>query len=200
MARSTRYGVRNPQRFSWDTKNGSMFVADIGQNLVEEISPVTAGANLGWNKWEGSYKYVNGRVDTANPRSEPGLTWPIVEYDHTTRCCSASPSPACIVYRDNAIPQLTEHADLRRQPERRDLLRRAPTSCPKRRTGRDPPHPASTTTAAKTLLQMIKEKNAQQGRPPATRADLRFGVGPDGQMFVLNKRDGVIRLLVPDGK
>ena len=45
---------------------------------------------------------------------------------------------------------------------------------------------------------VIKEKNAQQGKPPATRADLRFGLGPDGQIFVLNKGDGVIRLLVPD--
>ena len=48
-------GVRNPQRFSWDPKNGNMYVADIGQNIVKEISPVTAGADLGWNKWEGSF-------------------------------------------------------------------------------------------------------------------------------------------------
>ena len=52
---------------------------------------------------------------------------------------------------------------------------------------------------AKTLLQVIQEKNADQGRSPATRADLRFGPGPDGQVFLLNKYDGVIRLLVPNG-
>ena len=51
--------------------------------------------------------------------------------------------------------------------------------------------------SSKTLLQLIQEKNTSQGKPPATRADLRLGVGPQGQMFVLNKRDGVIRLLVP---
>ena len=49
----------------------------------------------------------------------------------------------------------------------------------------------------KTLLQLIQEKNAAQGKTPAPRADLRFGRGPNGQIFVLNKRDGVIRLLVP---
>ena len=50
---------------------------------------------------------------------------------------------------------------------------------------------------SKTLLQLIQEKNTAQGKPPAARADLRLGVGPQGQMFVLNKRDGTIRLLVP---
>jgi hypothetical protein len=50
----------------------------------------------------------------------------------------------------------------------------------------------------KTLLQIIKEKNAEQGKTPATRADLRFGLGPQGQIFIMNKRDGIIRLLVPD--
>ena len=50
---------------------------------------------------------------------------------------------------------------------------------------------------AKTLLQLIQSKNAQQGRNPATRADMRLGSGPDGQVLVLNKYDGVIRLLVP---
>jgi hypothetical protein len=54
--------------------------------------------------------------------------------------------------------------------------------------------------SAKTLLQLIKEKNAAQGKTPATRADLRFGSGPNGQVFLLNKRDGVIRLLVPDAR
>ena len=50
---------------------------------------------------------------------------------------------------------------------------------------------------AKTFLQIIQEKNKAQGKPPATRTDLRFGQGPNGQIFLLNKRDGTIRLLVP---
>ena len=49
---------------------------------------------------------------------------------------------------------------------------------------------------AKTLLQLIKEKNTQQGKPPAARADLRLGDG-QGQLFVMNKRDGMIRVLTP---
>ena len=51
---------------------------------------------------------------------------------------------------------------------------------------------------AKTLLQLVQEKNREQGKEPATRADLRYGSGPDGQVFIMNKHDGTIRLLVPD--
>jgi hypothetical protein len=49
---------------------------------------------------------------------------------------------------------------------------------------------------AKTLLELVQDKNTKQGKQPAPRADLRFGYGPNGQLFVLNKHDGVIRLLV----
>ena len=51
----------------------------------------------------------------------------------------------------------------------------------------------------RTLLQLVNEKLAGQGKPAAMRVDLRFGFGPQGQIFLLNKRDGVIRLMVPDG-
>jgi hypothetical protein len=50
---------------------------------------------------------------------------------------------------------------------------------------------------SKTLLQLIREKNAAAGKPAAPRVDLRLGVGPQGQLFVMNKRDGIIRVIVP---
>lgn len=51
----------------------------------------------------------------------------------------------------------------------------------------------------KSLLQLIREKNTVQGKDAAPRADMRLGVGANDQLFILNKRDGVIRLVVPDG-
>ena len=57
-----------------------MFVADIGQNIVEEVSPVTAGANLGWNDWEGSYRFISRQaVSLEKPRSDPAMTYPVAE-------------------------------------------------------------------------------------------------------------------------
>src|SRR6185437_9604967 len=68
------YGCRNPQRFSWDPKNGNMFLADIGQEVVEKVTLVTPGANLGWNIWEGSFTYGPGKVGTGNPRGDQAVT------------------------------------------------------------------------------------------------------------------------------
>jgi glucose/arabinose dehydrogenase len=192
-------GVRNPQRFSWDSKTGRMFVADIGQNIVEEISPVTAGANLGWNKWEGSYRYA-GRsgVDMSGPRSESGMTWPVAEFDHRDPLLQRAAITGVYVYRETAIKQLQNLLIFGDNPSGEIFYVHAdklPTDNPSaihRILLNDKGTP-------KTLLQIIKEKNAEQGRPqPATRADLRFGLGPQGQIFLMNKRDGIIRLLVAD--
>jgi hypothetical protein len=193
-------GVRNPQRLFWDLKNGNMFMSDIGQNIVEEISPVTAGANLGWNLWEGSYAFLSrNEVRLSEPRSDPKITYPIAEYGQIDPLLQ--PNSAAIgglVYRRNEIPQLKDlllfgdnpsgeifyvHAD--KLPNGgQDAIRRVLF----KETG-----------ASKTLLKLIQEKNGKQGKQPATRADLRFGIGPNGQVFILNKRDGTIRLIVPDG-
>ena len=50
----------------------------------------------------------------------------------------------------------------------------------------------------KTLLQLIREKNAAQGKPPAPRADLRFGRGaerPDFHHEQARRRDSPARSL-----
>jgi hypothetical protein len=47
----------------------------------------------------------------------------------------------------------------------------------------------------KTFFQVIKDKMAGSGKPEPRRVDLRFGFGHDEQIFIMNKRDGYIRLL-----
>jgi Glucose / Sorbosone dehydrogenase len=192
-------GVRNPQRFFWDSKTRRMFLADIGQNIVEEISPVTAGANLGWNAWEGSFAFNKGTIALENRRAERAMTYPVVEYAHADPLFLKSTAvTGGVVYRQNAIRQLKDllifgdnpsgeifyiHAD-KVPAGGQDAMRRILFD---------------DKGEAKTLLQLIQAKNTQQGKKPAPRADLRFGSGPNGQVFVLNKRDGTIRLLVADG-
>ena len=49
--------------------------------------------------------------------------------------------------------------------------------------------------APRTILQIIQEKNRAQGKPAAERADMRFDANAAGQIFVLNKADGTIRVI-----
>ena len=48
----------------------------------------------------------------------------------------------------------------------------------------------------RTLLELIQEQNIAQGIGPALRADMRFGIGPESEVFLLNKSDGTIRVVV----
>jgi hypothetical protein len=194
-------GVRNPQRFGWDSRNGNMYLADIGQNIVEEVSPVTAGANLGWNDWEGSFRFISRQeVSMENPRGDSRMTYPIVEYGQPDPLLQgSSAATGVVVYRGTQIKQLANLLIFGDNPSGeifyvnadklpaggQDAIRRVLLN-----------HNGS----AKTFLQVIGEKRASLGRGAAMRADLRFGTGPDNRVFLLNKQDNTVRLLVPDGQ
>ncbi len=193
-------GVRNPQRFGWDRATGNMFLADIGQNTIEEVSRVTPGANLGWNVWEGSFRYV-GRsgVDDADPRSDPAMTYPVVEYAHGDPLLQGrSAVTGVVVYRADEIRQLRGRVLFGDFPsgevfyfDADDLPRGGNQGFHRVLFNED--------GRSRTLLQLIGDKNEEQGRERAGRADLRFGEAAGGRIFLLNKHDGTIRMLIPSG-
>jgi hypothetical protein len=192
------YGLRNPQRFAWDSRNGNLFVADIGQNIVEEISLVPAGGNLGWNDWEGSFRFISRQaVSLENPRGDPKVTYPIAEYGQIDPLLQGSSAASgLIVYRANQIKQLANLVIFTDMPSGEILYVNAdqlPAG------GQDSIRRIllNSNGTAKTMLQLIQEKNASQGKKPATRSDLRINLGPDNQVFLLNKGDGTIRVLTP---
>jgi hypothetical protein len=173
-----------------------MYVADIGQNTVEELSPVPKGGNLGWNVWEASFRYANRGVDTTGRRGDRGVTYPIAEYDHHDPVLSNRVAvTGVIVYRSAAIPQLTNRILFGDMPSGEVFHISADDMAAQ---GQDHIRRVlfNDNGEARTLLQLIRGKNAQQGKQAASRADLRFGTGPDDQVFLLNKADGVVRVLV----
>src|SRR5712671_6857866 len=102
------YGHRNPQRFSWDPKDGRMFEAEIGQNINEEINQVVAGGNYGWNIWEGTFKYFNREVSTDDQRGDPKMIYPIVDFDHSDPLFRGLVAATGIyVYREKTVKALT---------------------------------------------------------------------------------------------
>jgi putative heme-binding domain-containing protein len=47
------YGFREPWRLSFDRPTGNLWVGDVGQDKVEEVTIVRRGENHGWNVYEG---------------------------------------------------------------------------------------------------------------------------------------------------
>lgn len=101
------YGLRNPFRFSFDSGTGAMYIADVGQNDIEEIDLGVAGANYGWNLKEGTFFFDPdgnnvGFVTDVDPGVPPGLVDPIAQYDHDEGIAIIGG----FVYRGTGIPSL----------------------------------------------------------------------------------------------
>jgi glucose/arabinose dehydrogenase len=82
-------GLRNPWKFSFNRLNGDLWIADVGQNAIEEINKVSApasntGLNFGWRCYEGNVPY-----DNSGCPSYSATYAPIAVYVHgTTNRCS----------------------------------------------------------------------------------------------------------------
>jgi glucose/arabinose dehydrogenase len=100
-------GFRNPYRFSFDVSDSGrtrLFVADVGQAIMEEVNLVEPGGNYGWSIREGTTCF--------NPRnwSQPlegcptgGLVEPIIAYTHHD---DWSAIIGGMIYRGKAFPDL----------------------------------------------------------------------------------------------
>ena len=93
------YGLRNPWRFSFDSLNGDLWIADVGQNQWEEIDKVPStqgGVNFGWSELEGTHPFNGG----TKPKDAVD---PIYEYDHSDGRCAVVGG---YVYRGDPVPDL----------------------------------------------------------------------------------------------
>ena len=102
-------GFRNPWRFCFDPDTGFLYVADVGQDLYEEVDVMPKGGNGGWSYYEGlhlaSLLYTNQPGILTNP--PPGLIFPIQEYPHSgTAGYTGNAVIGGVVYRGNRISQL----------------------------------------------------------------------------------------------
>ncbi len=93
-------GFRNPWRFSFDQETGDLYIADVGQNLFEEVDfqPASSmgGENYGWNIMEGVHCFNSDRCN------QTGLVLPIAEYDHSEGCAITGG----FVYRGVPFPRM----------------------------------------------------------------------------------------------
>lgn len=76
-------GMRNPWRFSFDRCTDDLWIADVGQDVYEEINVEPAGdaggRNYGWRCYEG-----NNTFNTSGCGNQSNYTFPIYTYAHST--------------------------------------------------------------------------------------------------------------------
>ncbi len=104
------YGLRNPWRPSFDRLTGDLWIADVGQDVIEEINfqpfDSTGRENYGWRCFEGnSCSSISGCPTDPCNCSSTGLTFPIHTYTHG----SGISTTGGYVYRGCAIPSLRGH-------------------------------------------------------------------------------------------
>ena len=93
-------GLRNPWKFSFDSLNGDLWIADVGQNEYEEINMVQnnpANINYGWRCYEGNEPY------NLSGCPEEGLTFPVSTYSHYSSGDFKCSITGGYVYRGNQI-------------------------------------------------------------------------------------------------
>ncbi len=188
-------GLRNPQRYGWDPVTGEMYIADIGQNVIEEIDRGVNGGNYGWREREGS-------LPTANDEGTSGFIDPVAEYDHTN---VVTDPPTTIGNRAITVGEVARGTGI----DGLDgllLLGDFPTGLIFTLDVDSDPLDGGQSGLSELrlvddafddvrLLDLINDARAARGLSASSRADLRFGFNTPGQVFILNKRDGIIRRL-----
>ena len=89
-------GFRNPWRWSFDRQSDELWVGDVGQSTLEEVSRVERGGNYGWRCFEGTRNTGMQCGSPANPLP------PVAEYGRSV----GQTVTGGYVYRGTTIPGL----------------------------------------------------------------------------------------------
>lgn len=94
------YGLRNAWKFSFDRATWDLYVADVGQNVYEELNFISAdddgGANFGWSDFESRHPFHQNTAPAD-------MVEPFFEYPHRDGDCSVTGG---YVYRGESVPAL----------------------------------------------------------------------------------------------
>lgn len=173
-------GFRNPNRISW-TPDGKMLVSDIGLTKIEELNLIQAGADYGWPVREGTFFLNNkGRMDQVyslqSDESSSNFIYPVAQYDHDEGTAISAGYP----YEGNI-------AALKHKYIFGDIS-----------TGRvfyinyDKLEPSKQDQISEFNLSFNGVPSDFKAITVSRRADLRFGLGANKQLYLFTKTDGKI--------
>jgi glucose/arabinose dehydrogenase len=163
-------GMRNPWRFSFDEQTGLLYAADVGQDIWEEIDVIEKGKNYGWRVREGFHELHS----VSDP---PEFAEPIFEYEHGTKDKRMAASvTGGYVYWGKKLPALAgcyvfaDYVDGRMWAIRYEGGK----------------------VVASDVIVDPKNPEKNGGQRPTQPAG--FGVGPDGELYMLDANGPVYRI------
>jgi len=204
------FGMRNAHRIMWDMNDGTLYATNIGHANLEEIERIIPGGNYGWPLREGTF--VNGddlahggdgdadhvfvnNVPNASDvdfRGQPFL-YPVAQYDHG----EGSSIAGGFIYYGKNVPQLYGKFIFG------DIVRgRIFVADMAAIKNVDFTNPTTNVLVQEVQLYTVSangtETNINDLRTVVgnSRADLRYGIDSNGEIYVLTKTDGFIRKLV----
>ncbi|MFB4319518.1 PQQ-dependent sugar dehydrogenase [Actinomadura sp. 21ATH] len=191
------YGMRDPHRFSWDTKGSKrMFLAHIGEHAIESIHQISPGSNLGWSEREGAFRFDKNDRCYLYPLpaddAKYGYEYPVAAYDHDRppgHSCTSDSGHAIsggYVYRGGKLPAL------RGKYVFTDIVDGRLLYTEEREMRRDP--------AGKKRAQIYQLTAYDTAGNPVTmkqlagdnRVDLRIGQDAKGEPYLIAKANGKI--------
>lgn len=206
-------GFRNPHHLSFSS-DGTLISADIGYKTVEEINIVEIGADYGWLEREGAFVLTDpqaGSDTSALPTDDAlyGYTYPAAQFLHDPNYDGWIAIAGGYPIENNSALQgqylfgeLASKGEIYYSSinEMKSAITWGPpgdlTQATVYRANVLFDHDADPSTApiAKTSMLDILQDSPMYTQG-STRADIRFGQGPSGEVYITSKQNNTIYLI-----
>ncbi len=211
-------GHRNPHHLSFGRHNGDtlLIAAEAGRDNAEEINLVEAGGDYGWPQREGTFVHLpNGGIVTGVtplPVDDArfGFTYPAAQYGHEGPLGSSfvrqavaggfpvsngSPLSGQYLFSDFAVSGTLYHSAIARLTSAQTTgdparLTQAPIGVVEVLFDHDR-NPATPALPRADLADVFDDSPNYE----TTRADVRFGQGPGGELYITSKRNNTVYLV-----
>ena len=212
-------GHRNPHHLSF-ASDGQLIVAEVGRGNIEEINLIEPGGNYGWSRREGTFVHVGGGLVTgvaplpAN-EADNGFVFPAVQWGHDgvtgDTFTGQGIAGSHVIENGSELDGEYFHADFATlgtlyhsnydemagavttlsPGQAPSALTQAAVARPRILFDHDS-NPFTTPLVRTDLRDVFNDAANYDG---SGRADVRFGQGVDGELYISSKRNGLVYLV-----
>jgi len=214
-------GFRNPHHIAF-AQDGTIMVADVGRANIEEVNVIEPGSNYGWPDREGTFThlkeqgggFLTGIAPLPADDAANGFTYPAAQYGHIgsygTSFTGHSIAGGFVVengsewdgeylYGDFVSFGDVYHSSLQGLQDAvtsgvPDSLTQADTFRARVQFDHDN-DPTTSAQSFDTMLDVINNSPRYFSHSGSRRADIRFGQGPGGEIYIMNKRNNTVYLV-----